>query len=358
MREKGRKVLYGRISGRNISGANAAKGGLRRIISRKGVTAVLLAFAAALCTGCGAAKDGAGFAQTADINTTAESYSMGGSFYEEETGVDTSYDSTDYGKGTDNKGLLEGRKLIRTVELEVETREFEQTMSVLETQIQELGGYVESMDTYNGSSYSGYNTNRSAHLTVRIPGEKLSGFLKTMADIGNIVRRYDNVEDVTLSYVDMESRRNTLRTEQSRLLEFLDKAETIEEIITIEQRLSEVRYQLESMESQLRTIDNLVDYSTVEIGISEVKELTPVEEPAVWERISEGFGESLLSIGHGTLEFGIWFLVHIPYLVIWGVIITAIVLMIRRHGRKKRKRLEEQLKMNAPAEPFTKEAGQ
>lgn len=357
MREKGRKVLYGRISGGNISGANAAKGGLRRILSKKGMTAVLLAFAAALCTGCGAAKDGAGSAQTADINTTAESYSMGGSFYEEGAGVDVSYDSADYGNGTDNTGLLEGRKLIKTVELEVETKEFEQTMSALETQIQELGGYVESMDTYNGSSYSGYSANRSAHLTVRIPGEKLSGFLKTMADIGNIVRRYDNVEDVTLSYVDMESRRNTLRTEQSRLLEFLDKAETIEEIITIEQRLSEVRYQLESMESQLRTIDNLVDYSTVELSISEVKELTPVEEPTVWERISEGFGESLLSIGHGTLEFGIWFLVHIPYLVIWGVIITAIVLIIRRHGRKKRKRLEEQLKMNAPAEPFTKEAG-
>lgn len=357
MREKGRKVLYGRISGGNISSANAARKGLRRILSRKGMTTVLLAFAAALCTGCGAAKDGVGFAQTADISTTAESYNMGGSFYEEESGVDASYDSADYGNGTDSTGLLAGRKLIKTVELEVETKEFEQTMSVLETQIQELGGYVESMDTYNGSSYSGYSANRNAHLTVRIPGEKLSGFLKTMADIGNIVRRYDNVEDVTLSYVDMESRRNTLRTEQSRLLEFLDKAETIEEIITIEQRLSEVRYQLESMESQLRTIDNLVDYSTVELSISEVKELTPVEEPTVWERISEGFGESLLSIGHGALEFGIWFLVHIPYLVIWGVIIAVIVLIIRKHCRKKRQKLEEQLKRNAPPEPFVKDEG-
>lgn len=307
-----------------------------------------------LCTGCGAASDRAEGLQTADVYQNGGSYNMGGSAYEEAGNEKTSYDSA----SGDNTAISEGRKLIRTVDLEVETREFEQTMSVLETQIQELGGYVERMNTYNGSSYSGYGSSRSADLKVRIPEEKLGGFLDTVADIGNIVRRQDNVEDVTLSYVDMESRRNTLRTEQSRLLEFLDRAENIEEIITIEQRMSEVRYQLESMESQLRTLDNLVDYSTVEISISEVKELTQAKEPTVWERISEGFGESLLNIGHGALEFGIWFLVHIPYLLIWGAVIAAAVLSIRRHRRKKRRRLEEQLQMKAPVEQFTKGAGE
>ena len=67
---------------------------------------------------------------------------------------------------------------------------------MLEERIQELDGYVEAMDTYNGSSYSGYNSNRSAHLTVRIPSGKLDGFLDTVSDIGNIVRRHNNVEDV------------------------------------------------------------------------------------------------------------------------------------------------------------------
>lgn len=319
----------------------------------KAITVFLLAAMTVLFTGCGASMDGAGFSQNTDVKTSDGAFNMGGGLYEEAESVPVSNEAADYGSNAD-MAVPEGRKLIRTVELEVETREFEQMMSSLETQIQELGGYVESMDTYNGSSYSGYSSSRSARLKVRIPEEKLDGFLKTMADIGNIVRRYDNVEDVTLSYVDMESRRNTLRTEQSRLLEFLDKAENIEEIITIEQRLSEVRYQLESMESQLRTIDNLVDYSTVEISLSEVRELTPVEEPGVWKRISEGFGESLLAIGHGALEFCIWFLVHIPYLVIWGAIIAAIVLMIRKHRGKKRKKLEEQLR-KAPAEPFAKE---
>ncbi len=281
-----------------------------------------------LFTGCGAAREQFDNIQIAEGDAYSTSYDVGGSSWEAESAA-TADTAVNSGEGSDNGAYREGRKLIETVSLEVETREFEQMMSVLEERIQELDGYVEAMDTYNGSSYSGYNSNRSAHLTVRIPSGKLDGFLDTVSDIGNIVRRHNNVEDVTLSYVDMESRRNTLRTEQSRLLEFLDKAETIEEIITIEQRLSEVRYQLESMESQLRTIDNLVDYSTVDIDISEVKELTPVEEPSAWERISEGFAENLISIGHGTVELGIWFLVNLPYLAVWGAVLTAVIFAVK-----------------------------
>ena len=106
--------------------------------SGKGITVLLLA-AAVLLAGCGAPMDGAGFAQKTDVNTTAGTYSMGGSAYEEETGLESSYDSADYGNDAGNTALLEGRKLIKTVELEMETREFGETMSALETQIQEIG---------------------------------------------------------------------------------------------------------------------------------------------------------------------------------------------------------------------------
>ncbi len=126
-----------------------------------------------------------------------------------------------------------------------------------------------------------------------------------------------------------------------RLLEFLGRAETVEEIIALEERLSEVRYQLESMESQLRTMDNLIEYSTVKINISEVRELTVVkeEEPTAWERIAEGFLKSLSNIGNGIEEAGIWFLVNIPYLLIWAVIIGLGIWGWLRHRRARLKEL-------------------
>lgn len=224
---------------------------------------------------------------------------------------------------------LEERKLIKTVDMSVETKEFDQTLDALENKIAELGGYIENLETYNGSSYSSYRSTRDANMTIRIPKQYLEEFLSTVEGISNVVRRSEYVEDVTLTYVDLESHKKVLQAEQERLLELMEQAEAIEDIITLENRLSTVRYQIESMESQLRTYDNKVDYSTVYLSIDEVKELTPVEEKTALERIGDGFMESLEDIGSGAAEFGIWFLIHIPYFVLWGILIAAAVLIFR-----------------------------
>lgn len=313
-------------------------------------TAAALAAAAVLLlpAGCGAAKDYGGY--QSEIGVTGQyssnSFSNAGGSYISSDSYMESPDMDMSVKEESGSDVSDGRRMVETVRLDVETKEFEQMMSVLEAQIREMGGYIENMETYNGSSYSSYSNSRYANLTIRIPSAEMSGFLDTVSDVGNVVRRTGSKEDVTFSYVDMESRRDTLRTEQSRLLEFLDRAETIEEIITIEQRLSEVRYQLENMESRLRVMDNLVDYGTIHMHISEVKELTPVAEPTVWDRISEGFMGSLSGIGNGVTEFGIWFVINIPYLFIWAVIIAVIVWIVRTcHKRQIRKR-EEQFKID------------
>ena len=229
------------------------------------------------------------------------------------------------------------RKLIKTVEMDVETQSFDELLESIQKQVTELGGYIENMNTYNGSAYSGYRSNRDANLTIRIPKENLDGFLNTVSGISNVVRRNESVKDITLNYVDLESHKDALKTEQTRLLELLEKAETVEDIITIEQRLSDVRYQLESMESQLRTYDNQVDYSTVYLYINEVEILTPVEEETIGERISSGFMESLDNIGEGFVEFGIWFVIHIPYLVLGAIFIAAFIcllLWLLKHSTK------------------------
>ena len=130
--------------------------------------------------------------------------------------------------------------------------------------------------------------------------------------------------------------KKTLQAENDRLLELMEKAESIEDIITIEQRLSNVRYQIESMEAQLRTYDNKVDYSTVHLDVSEVKELTPVHEETLWERISGGFMEDLEGIGNGALEIMVWLLVHIPTLVLWAVIIVLFIFWVRWYMKRSR----------------------
>ena len=302
---------------------------------------------------CGAANE------SMDMMVSQGTASNGGGYYDGATGGGMFTESTQdyYAKVEEptmeagntaadvvDNTLFDERKLIKTVDMTVETKEYDMLMTELKNQVSKLGGYIEHMDTYNGSSYSYYRSSRSASMTIRIPKDKLNEFVETVSGISNVVRRSDNVEDVTLSYVDMESRRNTLKTEQERLLALLAKAESIEDIITIEDRLSTVRYQLESMESKLRTIDNQVDYSTVYMNIDEVRELTPVEEQTPVERIGEGFVDSLHDIGDGAVEFAIWFIVNIPYFVIWAVIITVIVMIVR--VCRKRSKAKKALKMS------------
>lgn len=290
-------------------------------------------------TACGASGEAA---ETAGIQTNsfrqdamAEEYdyemmgdSLGMDIYANER-PQTESGSGGQQQKPDGDSQSSSRKLIRTVRMSVETKEFDSVMETLERRVEELGGYIEDMETYNGSLYNSSRSSRSASMTARIPAAQLNVFLGEVSDISNVTRRSENVQDVTLDYVDLDSHKKTLQAEHERLLELMERAEYIEDIITIEQRLSEVRYQIESMEAKLRTYDNKVDYGTVYLDVSEVQELTPVREETVWERISGGFIENLRGVGNGLLEIAIWLLVHIPTLVLWALFLFLFILWLR-----------------------------
>lgn len=247
------------------------------------------------------------------------------------------------------------RKLIKNVSMNVETQEYNTLMANLEARVKELGGYVQNMESYNGSSYSRNSYVRHANLTVRIPQNKLDEFVNSVSELGNVTSRSENVEDVTLQYVDVKSHKESLQVEQQRLLELLERATNLEDIITLENRLSTVRYQIESMESTLRTYDDLVDYSTVRLTINEVEVYTPVveEKESNWQRMTRGFMESLESVGNGFLNFGIWFVIKLPFIVVWAIVITLIVVLIKILRKNKKNKNEN----GGKAEKKTKKFG-
>lgn len=233
--------------------------------------------------------------------------------------------------------LPAGRKLIRTVRMTAETEDLNTLLAGLEEQVAALNGYVEGREVYNGSIQS-TRRYRHATITIRIPAENLNGFVEHVEGASNVVSSNEQIDDVTTQYVDTESRVAALKIEQERLLELLAKAETMEEILIIEDRLTDVRYELENVASQLKVLENQVTYATVHLEITEVQEYTPIqeEEPTAWERITEGFGESIEDITEGVKEGFIWVLVNSPYLLIWAAVITALVLLLRKFPRKKK----------------------
>ncbi|MDR0221733.1 MAG: DUF4349 domain-containing protein [Lachnospiraceae bacterium] len=248
-----------------------------------------------------------------------------------------------------SQGDLANRKLIKNANVDVETEYFDDLLAGIDERVKMANAYMESYNVSNNSRYYGTTNNRSAYMTIRVPSASYDWFLNEVARISNVLNRSESTRDVTLEYVDMDSRKKVLTIEHDNLVEILAQAETVEDMITVRNRISDVRYEIERMESQLRTYDNLVDYSTIYLSVSEVKELTPVEELTVWQRIAAGFTGSLKDIGEGFTNFFVWFVVHIPYLLIFAIIVGAVLLIVRHSLKtvKNKKLTKVNIKENA-----------
>lgn len=227
------------------------------------------------------------------------------------------------------------RKLIKTISMNVETENFDSLLGNIKQRVAALGGYVEQ-EEINGTSYYVARNNRYASMSLRIPNDQLESFVNEVTEISNVIWKNENVQDVTLQYVDVESHKKALQTEQDRLFELLEKAESMEDIIAIESRLSEIRYELQNYESQLRVMDNQIEYSTISLHIEEVQKLTPQKEKSAWEKITEGFKDSLISIWKGIQNTIINFIVYLPYLILWGIIIIVFILIGRKLYKKRK----------------------
>lgn len=238
------------------------------------------------------------------------------------------------------------QKLIRTMDMEAETDDLDGFLAHLESRVNQLGGYIQDRSVRNGSSHSRVSY-RYASLTVRIPVDQLDSFVEHIQGESNVVNYQERAEDVTLSYVATESRVTALNTEQTRLLELLAKAENMSDLLLIEERLTQVRTELEEVTSRLRLYDNLVDYGTVELSVTEVKEFTPVEEETVWQRISGGFMNSLRSLGNGISELLIFLVINLPFILFFGAI-AAVIFFILMASKKKK------MPKQSPQQPPTK----
>ena len=238
--------------------------------------------------------------------------------------------------GENSTVSVSDRKLIRDVTLNVETKGFDSLLADLNARTIEMGGYIEQSDI-GGTAYEAEKQERRATVTYRIPSVKVDEFLAHVGENSNILQRTEQTRDVTLTYVDLESRIKALESERDALLDLLEKADSTSSILSIRSQLNDVIYQYESATAKLRALSEQVDYSTIKMTICEVIEYTePAEkEQTAWEKISTGFVDSCLDVAKGAGAVATFFLINLPHLVVWGLIIGGGILWIR--GSKKRK---------------------
>lgn len=343
-------------------------------------SSVFLALASASLTGCGAASASSYKAETAAAydtsagmpaslyksstsfsnNAEAETYAAAGNHEAAPEDFSTDSGSAELSQeavlsqevsnpGTDPARTSDEtspapveRKLIRNVSMNLETREFDALTKSISDAVTFFGGYIEQADVSGNSLYwSGERSSRYSNITARIPENKLDAFLTDVSGQGNVTYKNESVQDVTLQYTDITSRKKTLQMEQDRLWELLEKAESIDAVIALEARLSEVRYQLESIESQLRTLDNQIVYSTVYLSIQEVQVLTSTDPDTIPVRIQKGLSRSFNTLKISSVDFLVWFISSLPILAVFAVLVFIAVIILKKPLKRRKTRKQK-----------------
>lgn len=235
-----------------------------------------------------------------------------------------------------------GEKKIRTVTMTLECKNIENASKELKNRVKAQGGYIESED------FSALNQSNSStmNFTLRIPKDNVDGFLDFLNGEGRILSKSENLQDVRLQYRDAKSHIKALETEQERILALMDKAETIDQLIALESRLTDIRYQLESYNSEILDYDNRVNFSTIYLELQESVEgkINNTSSYSFSDKVKNGFYKNIFAIQLFFSNLALFLLVYIPQILFVLLVILALVLLNKKLNAKAKKQKEKDAK--------------
>lgn len=260
-----------------------------------------------------------------------------------EYGLDTSA-YADMDKAKLNTGdMYGGRKIIRNYDISLATNTFDDDLAYINAKLSELGGYVLS-SSLSGSKPEAYgDSGRSLSMTLRVPAEKASDFVSGVQQLGKVDYIHDYTDDVTDQYFDVDTRLAVLKDQLERLRAIMVETDNLADIITLEERISEVMLQIEELTGTLKRYDALIAYTTIDISINERNAISgPADTKGTGERISEGFTDTLNGVATFFVNFFVWFVSSLPVLIILAAITVAVVFIVK-HAVKKNRAKKAQL---------------
>ena len=258
----------------------------------------------------------------------------------------------DNAEGAD-KASLQNRKLIKNVSIEMESTDFDKTVNSITDRLKQLNGYVEYSNT-SGHSISDPSESRYTRMKIRVPQDKLDEFLNMAETTGNVRNRTENITDITLQYADTEEHIKALETEQARLIELMEQADSIDAVIALESRLSEVRYQISTYASQMKLYDNEIDYSTVDLQIREVKIYTATDRDGVGARRASGFKKNCEFIKVFATDLFVFLVSNSILFAVIAVVFIFIIKLITISERRRKYKDHTKSGAVSPGEPKEK----
>ena len=220
----------------------------------------------------------------------------------------------------------EERMIVRTGEISLVVKDVVGTQNEVAQLAVSLGGYVVS------SRISGEEEDRRGRISIRVPDEKFEQALAELRDLSvRVESESTDSQDVTEEYVDLQSRLKNAQATENQYLALLQKAENVEDILRIYERLSQVRNEIEQIKGRIQYLERTSSMSLISVRLEPETTAKPLIR-AGWNivEIFKSGIRGLVIAGQIIGAIFIWLLIFSP---IWGTILGIILWRLRK--RKK-----------------------
>ncbi len=288
---------------------------------------IIIAAALFLCS-CGAAN----YSDSSGISYDVAEESMPAPEYAQDSGYDN--DSA-INRVNGEIGESAMRYVIRNGSIDLAVKDTRETMREIRELTDNVGGLVSNSYIYEmrENQYAGY-------MTLRIPENRFESIMEQLEDYGKATNVQTGVDDVTMQYVDLESRLNNQIAQEERLVEILEMAETVEDVLEVERELNRIRSEIESMTAQMNHLKDQVTYATINVNLREENVPTDVVKPGAFEnfgnRVRETFIGSINFLLNSVSFIVIALIALLPALILIGIVILIIRWLIKTISRKKK----------------------
>lgn len=231
-------------------------------------------------------------------------------------------------------------KIIKTGNLRVETKDYEKFISDMTIEVQNLGGYLENSNSEVYQVFENDDRLMYGNHKIRVPEEKFYEFINYIESASLVKIKNISETDVTKEYAEKDNKVKNLEVQEEHLRSLFDKAQTVEEMLLIENELRRVRTEIDALNISLKDIDDRAGMSTINLAVDEVlaADFDLASKDNMWDKSKEGFINTVNSIIR-TFENLLIYIVSVSPILIPAIIILVVVLLRIKKYMKNRHKL-------------------
>ena len=233
------------------------------------------------------------------------------------------------------------RYVIRNGSINLAVKDTKEAMRQIRELAAKAGGLISNSYIYEirENQYGG-------SMTLRIPETRFEEIMQKLEEVGKATNVETYVDDITMQYVDLQSRLNNQIAQEKRLLEIFEMADTVEDILEVEKEIGRVRAEIESMSAQMNYLKDQVSYSTINVDIREESLPTDVVKTSPFEDFGKRMKEAFIGSINVVLSTASFIIIAIiallPALIIIGVIVYFVRRFLKKRAEKKKAPAEQQ----------------